>query len=92
VPGIEVYGVRSLRQVLAILRGTEIPDEEPPRAEPRLMSESLARRIPEVDLSEVIGQKEGRRASRRRPRVGITSICTDLRAQARPCWPSGWPD
>jgi magnesium chelatase family protein len=62
VPGIEVYGVRSLRQVLAILRGTEIPDEEPPRAEPRLMSESLARRIPAVDLSEVIGQKEGRRA------------------------------
>jgi len=30
VPGIEVYGVRSLRQVLAILRGTEIPDESRP--------------------------------------------------------------
>lgn len=62
VPGIEVFGVRSLRQVLAILRGTEIPDEDPPRAEPRLYAESLARRIPEADLSEVIGQREGRLA------------------------------
>jgi magnesium chelatase family protein len=62
VPGIEVYGVRSLRQILAILRGAEVPDEEPPRAEPRLTSQSLARRIPEVDLSEVIGQPEGRLA------------------------------
>jgi magnesium chelatase family protein len=61
VPGIEVYGVRSLRQVLAMLRGTEIPDEAPPRAEPRLLSESLTR-VPEVDLDDVIGQREGRRA------------------------------
>ncbi|HEU4945640.1 MAG TPA: YifB family Mg chelatase-like AAA ATPase [Kribbella sp.] len=60
VPDVEVYGVRSLRQVLAILRGVEIPDEEPPRAEPRLTSESLARRIPEVDLSDVLGQADGR--------------------------------
>ncbi|MEV5962290.1 YifB family Mg chelatase-like AAA ATPase [Kribbella sp. NPDC051952] len=61
VPGIEVYGVRSLRQVLALLRGIEIPDEAPPRAEPRLLSESLTR-VPEVDLDDVIGQREGRRA------------------------------
>jgi magnesium chelatase family protein len=61
VPGIDVYGVRSLRQVLAMLRGTEIPDEEPPRAEPRLLSESLTR-VPELDLDDVIGQREGRRA------------------------------
>jgi len=61
VPGIEVYGVRSLRQVLALLRGTEIPDEAPPRAEPRLLSESLTR-VPELDLDDVIGQREGRRA------------------------------
>lgn len=61
VPGIAVYGVRSLRQVLALLRQTEIPDEEPPRAEPRLMSESLTR-VPEVDLQDVLGQREGRRA------------------------------
>ncbi|WP_406052872.1 YifB family Mg chelatase-like AAA ATPase [Kribbella sp. NBC_00889] len=61
VPGIEVYGVRSLRQVLALLRGTEIPDEAPPRAEPRLLSESLTR-VPEVDLDDIIGQREGRRA------------------------------
>ena len=60
VPGIEVYGMRSLRQVVAMLRGTEIPDEEPPRAEPRLLSESLTR-VPEVDLDDVIGQR-GRRA------------------------------
>jgi magnesium chelatase family protein len=61
VPGIEVYGVRSLRQVLALLRGTEIPDEAPPRAEPRLLSESLTR-VPTVDLDDVIGHREGRRA------------------------------
>jgi len=61
VPDIEVFGVRSLRQVLAILRGTEIPDEPPPRAEPRILSESLTR-VPEVDLNDVIGQREGRRA------------------------------
>ena len=61
VPGIDVYGVRSLRQVLALLRGDIIPDEEPPRAEPRLMSESLTR-VPEVDLDDVLGQHEGRRA------------------------------
>jgi magnesium chelatase family protein len=61
VPGIDVYGVRSLRQVLALLRGTEIPDEAPPRAEPRLLSESLTR-VPEVDLHAVLGQREGRRA------------------------------
>ncbi len=61
VPGIDVYGVRSLRQVLAMLRGTEIPDEAPPRAEPRLLSESLTR-VPEVDLEDVLGQREGRRA------------------------------
>ncbi|TWD72477.1 magnesium chelatase family protein [Kribbella amoyensis] len=61
VPGIDVYGVRSLRQVLAMLRGEEIPDELAPRAEPRLMSESLTR-VPEVDLDDVLGQREGRRA------------------------------
>ena len=61
VPGIDVYGVRSLRQVLALLRGAEIPDEAPPRAEPRLLSESLTR-VPEVDLDDVLGQREGRRA------------------------------
>ncbi|ADB33768.1 Mg chelatase, subunit ChlI [Kribbella flavida DSM 17836] len=61
VPDITVYGVRSLRQVLAMIRGDEIPDEEPPRAEPRLMSESLTR-VPEVDLDDVLGQREGRRA------------------------------
>ncbi|HET6739984.1 MAG TPA: ATP-binding protein, partial [Kribbella sp.] len=61
VPGIEVYGVRSLRQVLALLRGTEVPDEAPSRAEPRLLSESLAR-VPDVDLDDIIGHRDGRRA------------------------------
>ncbi|HWD81315.1 MAG TPA: YifB family Mg chelatase-like AAA ATPase, partial [Kribbella sp.] len=61
VPGIEVYGVRSLRQVLALLRGTELPDEAPARAEPRLLSESLTR-VPDVDLDDVIGHRDGRRA------------------------------
>ncbi|MFC0628385.1 YifB family Mg chelatase-like AAA ATPase [Kribbella deserti] len=62
VPDITVFGVRSLRQVLALLRGEEIPDEEPPRAEPRLTSDSLTRRVPDLDLADVAGQKDGRLA------------------------------
>jgi len=62
VPDISVYGARSLRQVLALLRGAEIPDEDPPRAEPRLASDTLVRRIPDLDLADVGGQADGRTA------------------------------
>ena len=44
-----------------LLRGMEIPDEAPPRAEPRLLSESLTR-VPEVDLDDVHRPARGRRA------------------------------
>ncbi|HYU86274.1 MAG TPA: YifB family Mg chelatase-like AAA ATPase [Kribbellaceae bacterium] len=60
VPGIAVIGVRSLRQVLAIVTGEPIPDEPLPLAEPRLTPESLTRPVPDVDLRDVIGQEDGR--------------------------------
>ena len=81
--------MRSLRQVVAMLRGTEIPDEEPPRAEPRLLSESLTR-VPEVDLDDVIGQREGRRAIEPAAAGGHHLFLHGRPARARRCWPSGW--
>lgn len=60
VPGITVLGVRSLRQVIAILRGDPIPDEPEPRAEARLSPEGLGYGVRDVDLRDVIGQQEGR--------------------------------
>jgi magnesium chelatase family protein len=62
VPDITVLGVRSLRQVLAIVTGEPLPDEPVPVAEPRLTPESLTRSLPRVDLRDVVGQPEGRRA------------------------------
>jgi magnesium chelatase family protein len=62
VPDITIIGVRSLRQVLAIARGRPLPDEPQPRPEPRLISDSLRRNAADLDLSDVIGQHEGRYA------------------------------
>jgi magnesium chelatase family protein len=60
VPDITVIGVRSLRQVLAILRGSPIPDEPEPRAEARMAPEGLGYGVRDVDLRDVVGQQEGR--------------------------------
>lgn len=61
VPAITIFGVRSLRQVIAVLRGDEIPDEPPPRPAPRLRG-GPHDRMPRSDLRDVIGQLDGRRA------------------------------
>lgn len=60
VPDVTVLGVRTLRQVVAILRGDPIPDEPAPRAEARLVPEGLGYGARDVDLRDVIGQQEGR--------------------------------
>lgn len=64
VPGMDVYGVRSLAQVLALLRGEEVP--EAPEVEPlsaqRLLSWRGEERLAEVDLADVIGMTEARYA------------------------------
>ena len=68
VPGVEVFGLRSLRQLVALANGDPIP------ADPVTANRSaLAERLPgdgpppresefEPDLSEVVGQYEARRA------------------------------
>jgi magnesium chelatase family protein len=67
VPGIAVQGITSLAHLLAILRGVEVPDGEESSAalpSPAGPSSSSAASMPEapVDLSDVLGQDEPRRA------------------------------
>lgn len=62
VEGVEVYGVRSLPQVLALLKGEEVP--EAPAVEP-LTGESLLaprgqERVEELDLADVHGMADAR--------------------------------
>jgi magnesium chelatase family protein len=59
VPGVHVVGARSLRQVLAFLRGEEIPADEPIEASARA---SATARVPELDLADVAGQTAAKRA------------------------------
>ncbi len=61
VPGVDVFGLRSLRQLVAILRDEPVPDEEPvPAAEshddPRLHDAAA------LDLADVLGQEQARHA------------------------------
>ncbi|RIQ34945.1 YifB family Mg chelatase-like AAA ATPase [Jiangella rhizosphaerae] len=61
IPGIRVFGARSLRQVLAFLRGTEIPDEA--RDELDGTADVLVPAADDrLDLADVAGQPEARRA------------------------------
>lgn len=62
VEGIEVYGVRSLLQAVALLKGEEVP--EAPEVEP-LTGESLLtwrgqERLEDVDLGDVLGMTDAR--------------------------------
>src|SRR5690606_1496421 len=60
VPGMSVLGVRSLAQVLAAFRGQPIPDEPPdPPLEP---SDPGKVGLEELDLADVAGQREAKRA------------------------------
>lgn len=55
VPGVEVIGVRSLEQVVAVLAGEDSGERTPARHRPERLR-------PEPDLADVLGQEEGRRA------------------------------
>lgn len=63
---IEVIGVRSLRQVVALLRNDPVPDEPPveettpPATEPGVGPTPV--RLDGADLADVLGQAEGRHA------------------------------
>lgn len=62
VPGMQVVGVRSLRQAMAVITGKEIPDAAPV---PRPAGSSLLHwrghdRLDEVDLADLVGMPEER--------------------------------
>jgi len=60
VPGMEVLGVRSLSQVVAVLRGDEVP-EAPPVPEPtgsHILGWRGDDRLEEVDMADLLGMQE----------------------------------
>jgi len=62
VPGVDVIGVRSLLQVVARLKGVEVPDAPPVEAtaSAALLSWRGDDRVAELDLSEVLGMTDAR--------------------------------
>ncbi|MDO7869201.1 YifB family Mg chelatase-like AAA ATPase [Nocardioides jiangxiensis] len=64
VPGIEVFGLRSLQQVVAWLQGTEVPDAAPvaPQAGARLLQWRGDDRLAHLDLADLDGMLEERLA------------------------------
>lgn len=65
VPGIRVVGVRSLRQVVALLNGEDEPDDPP--VPPLEAAEDLdwtsAARMDHLDFSDIAGQEDARLAA-----------------------------
>lgn len=64
VPGVTVFGMRSLGQVVAELSGEEVPEAPPvaPMSGSRLLSWRGQERLDEVDLVDVLGMQEARYA------------------------------
>jgi magnesium chelatase family protein len=64
VEGVEVFGVRSLRQVVALLAGEEVPDAPPvePLSGESLLARQAGDRLEDVDLRDVLGMAEARYA------------------------------
>lgn len=65
VPGVEAYGARSLRQVVALLQGEQEVPEAPPVEPPTgqlLLSWRGEARLEEVDLVDVLGMEDARYA------------------------------
>ncbi|MGZ5399943.1 MAG: YifB family Mg chelatase-like AAA ATPase, partial [Nocardioides sp.] len=64
VPGVDVLGLRSLGQVVAELRGDEVPEAPPvaPMSGSRLLSWRGEERLDEVDLVDVQGMPDARLA------------------------------
>jgi magnesium chelatase family protein len=62
VPGVAVFGMRSLGQVVAELRGEEVPEAPPvaPMSGSRLLSWRGAQRMEEVDMAELSGMRDAR--------------------------------
>lgn len=64
VPGVAVFGMRSLRQVHAELLGVEVPDAEavPEGVSGRLLSWRGDDRLADVDLADLLGMAEAKYA------------------------------
>lgn len=64
VPGVEVVGVRSLGQVVAVLRGDPVPDapQVAPPSQGRLLTWRGERRLEDLDLADVLGMHDPRYA------------------------------
>ena len=64
VPGMAVFGMRSLGQVAAELRGEQVPDAPPvaPMSGSRLLAWRGQERLEELDLADLIGMAEPRYA------------------------------
>jgi magnesium chelatase family protein len=64
VPGVEVIGLRSLRQLVAVLKGTEIPDDPPvvPSSGQSLLSWRGDDALDEVDMADIKGVADARYA------------------------------
>jgi len=62
VPGMAVFGVRSLAQVLCELRGEEVPEAPPvaPMSGSRLLAWRGQERLAEQDLSDLLGMEDAR--------------------------------
>ncbi|RQN07891.1 ATP-binding protein [Aeromicrobium camelliae] len=63
VPGVTSVGVRSLRHTIALLTGTEVPDDPP--VEPLDVAEESgwsSHRVDQLDLADVAGQDDARLA------------------------------
>nr|WP_309504896.1 ATP-binding protein [Nocardioides sp. CGMCC 1.13656] len=64
VPDMSVIGVRSLAQVVAVLRGEEVPDADPvaPLSGARLLAWRGQERLEELDLADLLGVDDARYA------------------------------
>jgi magnesium chelatase family protein len=62
VPGMEVCGLRSLRQLMAVLKGEDVPDDPPvePLASQSLLSWRGEDALDDVDLADVAGMADAR--------------------------------
>jgi magnesium chelatase family protein len=64
VPGVSVFGMRSLGQVVAVLCGSEVPEAPPvaPMSASRLLTWRGQERLEEVDMVDVLGMQDARYA------------------------------